>query len=289
MITQCPSCDKTISVNNIGLQACPKCGASILIGNPLKDEENKVVAPPIPAQKPAETNEKEPEKKKKPKRRASGVPWDNLKTVGFTEATIATTKVLLTTPKKFFRALKQGKDSRFIPLYGVMMAIIGTLFKFFWILRYFRQYFPSYDIFVSELQKYPELYTWVVQASDGGKGLEKMYDVIHTPAPTDLLFAILLAPLAGIVINALALFLAATILGSRAKLNYFYRVVGFSQVTALFNIIPFAGMIIAFFWQLALFFKSLEVIRRFSKNRAISALIIYFIISTFFSVFTFGG
>jgi len=292
MITECPSCKKTISVNTTGLQACPKCRASIIIGNPLKDEENKVVAAAMPVQKTAKKEEKaSSEKSVKPKKKVvkSGIPWDMLSTLGFVEATIATSKLLLSSPTKFFRALKQGRDNKFIPLYGVMMAIVGTLFKFFWILRYFNQYFPSYTVFLTELQKYPELYNGVLQATNNGKGLEKVYDVIHAPSSVDLLFAILLAPLAGIVINALALFLASTILGSRTKLNYFYRVVGFSQITNLFNIIPFAGMIVAFFWQLILFFKSLTVVRGFSKNKAYGALAIYLIISTFFSFFTFGG
>lgn len=289
MITQCPSCKKTISVSQTGLQACPKCRASIIIGNPLKDEDNKLVAPPLPDGKVVKPAVKEQKKKVKPTKKGSGIPWDNMSAIGFTEATIATSRLIFFTPTKFFRALARGKDNRFIPLYGVMMAIVGTLFKFFWILKFFRANFSTYEIFVTELKKYPEIHAGVMQMTEKSEDLQRIYNVLHAPAPVDLLFAVLLAPIAAIVIHALALFLASTLLGSRTKLQYYYRVAGFSQVTALFNIIPFFGMIIAFFWQMVLFFKSLEVVRGFTKRKAVMAMVIYIVISSFFSFFSFGG
>ena len=43
MITECPNCNKAISVANSGMVRCPKCGALVFIGDPLKDEKNSVV------------------------------------------------------------------------------------------------------------------------------------------------------------------------------------------------------------------------------------------------------
>ena len=43
MITECPNCHKTISADNFGIMTCPKCGALVFIGNPLKNEENSVI------------------------------------------------------------------------------------------------------------------------------------------------------------------------------------------------------------------------------------------------------
>ncbi|HPA56828.1 MAG TPA: hypothetical protein PLT70_05305, partial [bacterium] len=43
MITECPSCKKVISVNVPGTVMCPKCNSLVFIGDPLKDEENRVI------------------------------------------------------------------------------------------------------------------------------------------------------------------------------------------------------------------------------------------------------
>ena len=43
MIAECPNCKKVISVNVPGALMCPKCNSLVFIGDPLKDEENRVI------------------------------------------------------------------------------------------------------------------------------------------------------------------------------------------------------------------------------------------------------
>ena len=43
MLTNCPKCKKVISVEKSGNTFCPKCGTYIFVGDPIKDEENKVL------------------------------------------------------------------------------------------------------------------------------------------------------------------------------------------------------------------------------------------------------
>ena len=43
MITECPNCNKAISAAKYGITRCPKCGALVFIGDPLKNEKNSVV------------------------------------------------------------------------------------------------------------------------------------------------------------------------------------------------------------------------------------------------------
>ncbi len=292
MITQCPSCKKTISVGGTGLQVCPKCGASIIIGDPLKDEENKFVAPPVRSNRPTESSEQHEKPVKPAKKRRispSAVPWDRLKEIGFINAVVDTSRLVLFSPTVFFQSLKRSSDTRFIPLYGILMAIVGSLFRVFWVLHYFRAQFPTYDVFHTQLFRYKELAAQLTTMAGGEEGLQRIYHFLYAPDADMLVLNVTLTPIVSIITAAFSLFAAFLLTGGRARLNYFYRVAGFAQVTTLFNIIPFFGLFLASFWQLVLYFPALQVITpRSSSGKVGVAFLLYLIFSTFFTLISMG-
>jgi len=159
MITECPNCNKAISVAQYGMVRCPKCGALVFIGDPLKDEKNSVVDT---ADKERRETDKESEINENIKKikvvlkeiriaAESGTPWDFVSQIGFADAFFLTTKELLLTPEAFFYKMKACKKPSFLPLYGIIAGLAASLFQIFWALKFFQTAFPDFASFKAEV------------------------------------------------------------------------------------------------------------------------------------------
>ncbi len=275
MLTSCPGCNSLISVDKKGENVCPKCGALIYVGDPLKDEENRLLLDTAPAEKPVdeeatptveedEADEEQPittlGRLEKPAGEGDGVAWDRVGELGFVEALFETSKDILTAPTKFFKDMLASSNRGFIPLYGVIFAVTGAFFKIFWFLYLFKKYRPLIEgMLPTELLKGVEI-----------------------PSFGTLMVMIVFFPVVMIMFEAFILYLISFFLGAKSKLQSFYRMVGFVALVDIFHAIPFPfGTTIVFFWHAVLIVKGLKVLNSFSTGKALMVFVLYLVLYFF--------
>ncbi len=287
MLTSCPHCHQPITVPGPGPCACPKCRALIFVGEPLRDEENRILRTPEekpekPQTEPVEEFDEEdgfddvgpaegahargeipsPERRSQSAARDPlwiiGVPWDHAENIGFTEAFYETTRKIFLSPRHFFTAMVfSAKASRFIPLYGVIVGTVGAAFNLFWILWLVRHHRPLLERYVP-----PALLDYFGQMQTG-----------------DILAQVFLSPIAGIVIAAFLLFAFSLLLGARTDLYHFYRLSGFTAAIDLFYAVPLLGWVIAFVWRSVLLVIGVHTITNLSLKRSFAVFALYLLLS----------
>ena len=286
MITECPNCNKAISVANSGMVRCPKCGALVFIGDPLKDEKNSVVdsAPEErkESNKEAEINENIKKIQSVLKKITivtdSGTPWDRVSQLGFAEAFFLTTKELILTPEAFFYKMKVCKKPSFLPFYGVIAAFAASLFQIFWALKFFQTAFPDFASFKAAV------------SSSGGSllpllkdeaALKAVFDIMN-PDAAMLVTQLLISPFMAIVFTAFILHTGSTLLGANTRLVHFYRMSSFIMATGLLNIIPVLGNITSFVWRAVLVYKGGRILNGFNERKARIFLVFYILMQILF-------
>lgn len=187
-----------------------------------------------------------------------GVPWDNAGKIGFAEAIYETTRDLFLSPRRFFTAMTFSPNaSRFIPLYGVMVGVVGAAFNLFWLLWLVRHHRPILERYVP-----PALLDYFGQMQTG-----------------DILAQVLLSPIAGIIIAAFLLFAFSLLLGARTELHHFYRLSGFTAAFDLFYAIPVIGWAVAFIWRTVLLVMGIRTITNLSLKRSFAVVALYLLLS----------
>lgn len=295
MITTCPKCNTLLSVPMPGRHACKKCGSVIQVGDPLRDEENRVivesVAPP-PPKVPAgddeweESDEVEPAEGTKardeqpdPIRQAQtadraatvkgalGVAWDRVEELGFVEAIFRTTRDLITTPEKFFTEMKAVPAGKFIPFYGILIGIAGAAFNLFWMLWIVHYHRPLVEAYIPPM----------------------LLESFTKMGTADILAQILLSPIVNIVVASFMLFGFSVLFGADTKLQHFYRLAGFTAATDILYAIPVAGWLIAFVWRSVLIVKGIRVVTDLPVRRAMLVFMLYLVLSIVLLVPMGGG
>jgi len=162
MLTNCPNCDELISAPSSKEIVCKKCKAIVFIGDPVKNEENRVIInnPEQIKSGIKENVDDEIDDEKigdffkdtiklsiKSNKKYIGTPWDNMKKIGLANAFFYTTKELVFTPTKFFKKMTQMSGNKFFPpLYGVLFAAIGAMFFLYYMIQHL-EVFPTTPLF----------------------------------------------------------------------------------------------------------------------------------------------
>ncbi|MBO4440982.1 YIP1 family protein [bacterium] len=274
MIIECPHCHEVISVVKPGKTVCPKCKSLIYVGDPLNDEENRVVK----TQEELEQGKRENQKRKEEKEfeqfskelissikgiAGLGTPWDNIAFLGFNEAFYRTTKELVCTPTDFFRKMVSAPMASIFPLYGAIVAFASTAFQIFWNLNIFNRLFPNKETFNEFVAKTSAAIPFLQDQSN----VKMLYDAMH-PEFSAVIAQLFLTPLFSILITSLILSSVSFLTGSRARIVHYYRMGSFVMVTGLCNIIPVLGPLASLVWRFVLIYKGVKITNNFSDMKA---------------------
>ena len=274
MIAECPHCHEVISVEKNGKTVCPKCNSLIYVGDPLKDEENRVIKTP----EELEQGEREKQKKREEKefgqlskdllnniRNIAGVgtPWDNIAFLGFNEAFYRTTKELICSPADFFKKMVAMPMASIFPLYGAIVALAAAAFQIFWNLNIFNRFFPDLESFTEFVSKTAATIPFLQDPSN----VKMLYEAMH-PEFSSVLAQLFLTPVFSILITSLILSSVSFLTGSRARIVHYYRMGSFVMVTGLCNIIPVLGPCISLLWRFVLIYKGVKITNNFSNSKA---------------------
>ncbi|HPS29032.1 MAG TPA: Yip1 family protein [bacterium] len=301
MIAECPHCKKVISVKIAGSTLCPKCSSLIFIGDPMKDEESKVIktAAELNRNKKIQETPSKPDEeekrhetesdesippffsRKKPVREGffKGTAWDRWTEIGFSEALLKTTADIFRTPTKFFRDMKHTINPGMIPIYGIVMAFLTVLFQTFWTLKIFHTFFPDFQTFKLSIAKLANINPALVFEEDK---LRTIFNAMY-PDTVMLFMQLLMTPFMMIVITAIILHLGSVMFGSVARLHVFYRMSGFIMVTGILSIIPVIGNIAGFIWKVVLVYKGGRAVNNFNRKKAVAFSGFFIIMSIIFT------
>lgn len=188
----------------------------------------------------------------------SGTPWERREQIGFLTAFVETTQQVLTGPEVFFRSMPVTGGITAPLLYGVLIGYVGLVA---W-----------------------TLYSLVFELTFGGLGglvgragpFERIAPLLEGGA--NLAVNLVLGP----VIIALGLFIWSGILhlmllilgGARRDFEATFRVVSYSQVASILQILPVCGLLAAVVYSIVLEVIGLAHAQGITKGKAAAAVLL---------------
>jgi len=188
----------------------------------------------------------------------SGNPWERREEHGFVGGLIENLKLFVTAPGEAFRQTREGGDYAspifFAVIVGWAMAIVGQI----WNMMFSGAY----------LSMMPAEFRDQVGHYFAGSGMGLVAQMIMAP-----IFIVI-----GIFIWSAILHLCMMLVGglaeSRAGFEGTFRVVSYSMVAQIANIIPVLGGMVSFVWAIILGVIGLATLHRSTNGKAIAAILI---------------
>jgi hypothetical protein len=173
------------------------------------------------------------------------IPWESAEKLGIVRAILQTLRECLFSPFMFFEKLSFTHNTAMSFAYALVIGSIGSILGFFWTYLF--------------LSRYAEAVPWLAEFSTPGAGL-------------------ILAPL---LIAAKIFFISAyaqTFLfitgAKRQPIASTISIMCYAESTAVFNLIPVVGSIVAFVWSLFLLAAGLGRVHRLSTAKALAIILL---------------
>jgi hypothetical protein len=189
---------------------------------------------------------------------AAGLPWEMRPQVGFADALVDTIRLFMTSPREAWSRTREKGDYGQPLLFAICVGWVGAAFNTVWTMMFgqaWLRFLPS-DV--------RDMVTGFAARSVGWTVAQ-----------------ILIAPLivvCGLFIGAAIMHLCVMIVGGLTNSNAGFegtvRVVGYSWVAQLAQIVPLFGGLIAMVWAGVLYVIGIERIHRTTQGKAIAALLI---------------
>jgi len=224
----CPYCRNPLP--ETAPRFCTACGGDLQVAPPLPADHG---APqPPPQARRVEADEEQPGVS--PETGANGIAWDRREQLGLATAFIETTKAVLAEPTDFFTRLPKGGGLGGPLLYGTLTGYIGLLAN------------TLYQVVLGLIQGPPP---------EGGTPMEQLVAGLRGGMP---LWQGALMVVLGPVVVVLGLLVGAAVWhvclmmvgGAREDFEATLRVACFVNATALLQVVPFCGGIVAPFYGL---------------------------------------
>jgi hypothetical protein len=236
----CPHCRHALPDPPEGL--CPNCG-----GNPRVPAAPPPV-PSVPGVPPPAPSAPRP-----------SVPWEQREKVGLFSALVETTRDVLTQPGAFFRAMPLTGGLGSPLLYAVLVGWIGLAASAF----------------------YQAIFRSIVGSSWGALGADRP-EIGALLGFVEGWVGFVMQAVFGGVFVVIGVFVTAGILhvmllllgGARRDFEATFRVVSFSQATAILFLVPFCGQFVAAIWALVLHVLGLAEAHRIGHGKAAAAVLL---------------
>jgi hypothetical protein len=279
-MAQCPHCQNALPAGEVS--HCPNCGgdvglAAVPAPPPVPPPPPAVPTPPRPPEPPSAAAAAPPEPPsaappgspptggvppggggRPPGDAGPGVPWEDRDRLGFGNALVETTKQVLGSPTAFFARLSPSGGLGAPLLYAIVIGWIGVV----------------------AASLYSALFQSIVGAGAGAftENPELSAALGFAQGWFGFFMQVVLAPVG----LAIGLFIAAGIFhvmllilgGAREDFEATFRVVGYSQATAILMVVPFCGSFVAWVWSLVLYILGLAAVHRITGGKAAAAVLL---------------
>ena len=177
------------------------------------------------------------------------IPWENLEKSGIVNAFVSTLKKCLFDPHAFFDDLSFSRNSSKAWLYALIVGSIGSIFSFVW----------TYILFGPLLDLLPWMDDYSAKSAISVAGL------IFTP-----LIVTVKVFFAALYFHGL-LYLTR---GNKQNAAATFRIVCYTQSTAIFDLIPVFGSIISPLWSLYLLAVGFNKVHKISMVKAFMIILL---------------
>jgi hypothetical protein len=250
-MTSCPRCQNPLP--DPPGPFCPSCGADLALASPATPP----IPPPLPPPLPPGTSN--PGGWDPGPGARTGTPWDRRDQIGLASALIETTQGVLTAPAAFFRSMAVTGGIGGPLLYAVIVGYVGVV--------------------VSAIYEF--VLSMVMGSSFGSSfgGSEQMAAVMpYLQGAMGLGIKLILGPVfvvIGIFIFAGIVHLALMALGGAARgFEATFRVACYSEASALLNIVPVCGSVVASIALVVLMVIGLAEAHGTTRGRAAAAVLL---------------
>ncbi len=189
---------------------------------------------------------------------AVGLPWEMRPQVGFADALVDTVRLFMMSPREAWSRTREKGDLGQPILFAICVGWVAAAFNLVWGMMFgqaWLRFIPS--------------------------DMRGMMTGFAARSAVWTIVQILVAPLlvvCGLFIGAAVLHLCLMIVGgltnSSAGFEGTVRVVGYSWVAQLAQIVPLVGGLIALVWALVLYVMGIERLHRTTQGKAIAAIMI---------------
>ncbi len=190
------------------------------------------------------------------------IPWEERARYGAVPALVKTIGLFMTSPSKAFAMTRRRGDYLSPIVFALIVGWLGFLAEQCWSLVFQ----STYLLFLP--QSLRDQLGWVTERTLGGSIVGFVMGFALFP----------FAALVGLFISAAVLHLFLMLLGATSKSHAGFegtvRVLAYSSVATLGNVIPFAGSFIAFFWAIVLQTIGAAKLHETGKGRVLFAILI---------------
>lgn len=184
------------------------------------------------------------------------LPWEERDRLGFVTALVETVKLIVTNPTDAFSRLRVDGDMASPILFGVILTVISVVFNQLWSMLF--------GSLITALSGDAEAMAFMT-----GFGALQLVAAV---AFTAIFYVVFLFIGAGI--NHLCLMLVGALDNSQLGFDGTLKVVAYSSVSGLANIIPFVGGIIQLVFALVLLIVGLAAVHKTTQGKAAIAVLI---------------
>jgi len=246
----CPVCRNALPESAAGY--CPNCGASLASSEASPPAGDAGSPPPLPA------SVAPPPPGTPPGDGRGRIPWDDRARVGLLTALVETTRDVLGSPTRFFRAMPVSGGIGSPLLYAVIVGWAGLVATALY-QAVFRSIAGSHFAAFGDRPELAAMLGWM--ESWGGFFVQAVFGGV---------FVVI-----GVFLSAGVLHLMLLLLGgARRDFEATLRVVCFAQATSVVFLVPFCGQLVGFFWTLVLYVIGLSQAHEIGAGKAAAATLL---------------
>jgi hypothetical protein len=192
----------------------------------------------------------------------AGLPWELRPQVGFADALVDTIRLFITSPAEAWGLTREKGDLGQPLLFAVVVGWIGVAFNSVWNLIFgnlWLRFLPMLP---------PQVRDQIALRGFGGSVGSTLLALVLAP----LLVIIGLFVWSGIL--HVCFMIVGALAGSTAGFEGTFRVVGYSSVSQLAQVVPIVGGLVALVWNLILVVMGAQRIHRTTQGKAIAGVLI---------------